>query len=45
MDESRRAFLRTIGAAAPGAGLPATPHAIEPIKRSGGPQMHLSLAA
>ncbi len=45
MDESRRAFLRTIGAAAAVAGLPATAHAIDPIKRRGGPQMHLSLAA
>jgi sugar phosphate isomerase/epimerase len=44
MDESRRAFLRTIGAAA-AVGLPAPIGANDPIKRRGGPQMHLSLAA
>lgn len=45
MDESRRAFLKTIGAAAAVAGLPAAVGANDPITRRGGPQMHLSLAA
>ncbi len=45
MDESRRVFLKTIGAAAAVAGLPASADAIDPIKRRGGPQMQLSLAA
>jgi sugar phosphate isomerase/epimerase len=45
MDESRRAFFKTIGIAAAVAGLPGTADAIDPIKRRGGPQMHLSLAA
>ena len=45
MDESRRTFLKTVGAAAVVAGLPASASAIDPIKRRGGPQMKLSLAA
>lgn len=45
MDDSRRTFLRTIGAAAAGAGLPAAAGAMDQITRRGGPQMQLSLAA
>jgi len=45
MDESRRSFLRAVGAAAAVTALPAPTAAIDPIKRRGGPQMHLSLAA
>ena len=45
MNGSRRTFLKTVGAVAGVAGLPASPAAIDPVKRRGGPQMHLSLAA
>ena len=45
MNPSRRAFLKSAGATAVAAGLPASAKAIEPIKRSGGPMMKLSLAA
>ena len=45
MNESRRAFLKSVAATAAVAGLPAAAGAIEPIKRSGGPLMQLSLAA
>jgi sugar phosphate isomerase/epimerase len=45
MNQSRRAFLKSAGAVAAVAGLPASAGAIEPIKRSGGPMMKLSLAA
>ena len=45
MDESRRTFLKTVGAAAAVVGLPASAEAIDPIKRRGGPLMQLSLAA
>ena len=45
MDESRRAFLKTLGAAAAVAAVPGSAEANDPIKRRGGPQMHLSLAA
>ena len=45
MKESRRAFLKSVGATAAIAGLPASAGAIDPIKRRGGPMMKLSLAA
>jgi sugar phosphate isomerase/epimerase len=45
MNGSRRAFLKSVGAAAAVAGLPASAGANDPIKRSGGPLMKLSLAA
>jgi sugar phosphate isomerase/epimerase len=45
MNGSRRTFLKTVGAAAAVAGLPAPVAAIDPLKRRGGPQLHLSLAA
>lgn len=45
MNQSRRAFLKSVAATAAVAGLPASAEAIEPIKRSGGPMMKLSLAA
>ncbi len=45
MKGSRRAFLQTMAAAAAVAGVPASAHAIDPIKRRGGPMMQLSLAA
>jgi sugar phosphate isomerase/epimerase len=45
MNGSRRAFLKSVAATAALAGLPASAEAIEPIKRSGGPMMKLSLAA
>jgi sugar phosphate isomerase/epimerase len=45
MKGSRRAFLQTIAAAAAVGGVPASPGAIDPIKRRGGPMMQLSLAA
>src|SRR5918999_5051774 len=45
MNESRRAFFKTVGATAAAAALPASAGAIDPIKRRGGPMMHLSLAA
>lgn len=45
MNRSRRAFLTSVGAAAVAAGLPAPAGANDPIKRSGGPLMKLSLAA
>jgi sugar phosphate isomerase/epimerase len=47
MDESRRTFLKTIGAAAAAGGLPSVSAsgAMDQIKRRGGPQMQLSLAA
>ena len=45
MNASRRAFLKTVGATAAIAGLPASAGAIDPIKRRGGPMMKLSLAA
>jgi sugar phosphate isomerase/epimerase len=48
MDESRRTFLKTIGAAAALGGLPSPVSAggaVDQIKRRGGPQMQLSLAA
>jgi sugar phosphate isomerase/epimerase len=45
MNGSRRTFLKTIGVTAAAAGLPGSAEAIEPIRRRGGPQMHLSLAA
>src|SRR5687768_11700053 len=44
MNDSRRTFLKAVGAAA-ALGLPSSVEAIEPIKRRGGPQMQLSLAA
>lgn len=45
MNGSRRAFLKTVGVTAAAAGLPGTVEAIDPIRRRGGPQMKLSLAA
>jgi sugar phosphate isomerase/epimerase len=45
MDESRRTFLKTFGAVAAAATLPVAAEGIDPIKRRGGPQMQLSLAA
>ena len=45
MRESRRTFLKTVGAAAAVTGFGSSAAAIEPIKRRGGPQMKLSLAA
>jgi sugar phosphate isomerase/epimerase len=45
MMESRRTFLTTLGAAAAAVSLPGTAAAMDPLKRRGGPQMHLSLAA
>jgi sugar phosphate isomerase/epimerase len=45
MKGSRRAFLKTVGATAAAAALPESAGAIDPIKRRGGPMMHLSLAA
>ena len=45
MNDTRRAFLKSMGAAAAVAGLPAPAAAIDPIKRRGGPMMKLSLAA
>jgi sugar phosphate isomerase/epimerase len=45
MKGSRRTFLKTVGAAAGVAGLSAPVAAIDPLKRRGGPQMQLSLAA
>src|SRR5687768_5102428 len=45
MNGSRRAFLKSVGATAAIAGLPPSAGAIEPIKRTGGPLMQLSLAA
>jgi len=45
MRESRRTFLKTVGAAAAVTGFGPSAAAIEPIKRRGGPQMKLSLAA
>ena len=45
MNGSRRAFLKTAGMTAAAAGLPGTVEAIDPIRRRGGPQMQLSLAA
>ena len=45
MTGSRRTFLKTIGVAAVAAASPAPASTIDPIKRRGGPQMQLSLAA
>jgi sugar phosphate isomerase/epimerase len=48
MDDSRRTFLKTIGAAAAAGALPSSISAggaADQIKRRGGPQMQLSLAA
>src|SRR5687768_12635022 len=45
MNDTRRAFLQSIGAAAAAAAVPASVAAIDPIKRRGGPMMKLSLAA
>lgn len=45
MIESRRTFLKTVGAAAALAGVPVSAAANDPIKRRGGPMMQLSLAA
>lgn len=45
MEESRRTFLKTVGAAAAVAAFPPGVSAIDQIKRRGGPQMQLSLAA
>jgi sugar phosphate isomerase/epimerase len=45
MDESRRTFLKAVGAVAAVTAVPAPAAAIDPIKRRGGPQMHLSVAA
>ena len=45
MDTSRRAFLSTVGASAALSAFVHPAEAIEPIKRRGGPQMKLSLAA
>lgn len=45
MNESRRTFLKTVGAAAAVTALPGPAAAIDQIKRRGGPQMQLSLAA
>ena len=42
---SRRTFLKTVGAAAAVTAFPASSEAIDQIKRRGGPQMQLSLAA
>lgn len=45
MNGSRREFLKSAAATAALAGLPGSAGAIDPIKRSGGPMMQLSLAA
>ncbi len=45
MHGSRRTFLKSAGATVALAGLPSSGEAIDPIKRRGGPQMKLSLAA
>lgn len=45
MNESRRMFLKAVGATAAVAGWPGSAQAIDPIRRRGGPHMHLSLAA